>query len=508
MHWKSPFLWGALSTSSSLPLPSLYSLCLLFTVLISSSCSSSLLPMSATRSSISSIAKILQPSRAPSTLAQGAAFSGSAAAARSEDGKAMPKKVSVIGGGLGGLAFAQAMKNNPEFEVTVYERDQAAEHRSQGYQIGIHSYGLESLRKLQQQQSLPGLGELLAENPMDGVIIANADFEPYVRFPTGGSSLLNRWKLRDILKQGVSIEWNKRFINYEETADSVKAFFEDGSTVECDLLVAADGVKSRVREQYRPDFQFHSTGIGSVAGFFGTDSPEVCQRIPRIGEMVKGNLCRMSLNHRQSLLGMRFIGHNGNPQLLWAISFDKDHCSNLFGPLSSDDANPALTKEGILRRVEEQNDEVKALIELTPPENMILQSDYMSMVPESIRMAHKGRPASCPPTFQRVVLLGDAAHAMTTHAGLGANTAIKDAVDLADNVQDPSSGLLSSAWNTSGHAKYEKELFQRGYKAVTTSLGNTKRIHGDPSAVGVAVLKTMGFAMKSYNLLRTGKFSF
>jgi salicylate hydroxylase len=415
-----------------------------------------------------------------------------------------PKRISVIGGGLGGLAFAQAMKNIPNFHVTVYERDEAAEHRSQGYQIGIHQYGKQALDTLVPKVS--GIKELLLENPMNGVVLGDPNLDPYVRFPTGGASLVNRWKLRDLLKQDVNIEWNKRFSKYEETEDGVKAYFEDGSFVESDLLVAADGAKSRIRHQYRPDFRFHSTGIGAVAGFFDLETADAKRLVPKLGDMVVGNLCRIQLNHRQSLLCMRFIANDGKEQLLWAVSFDKDHGNKLFGPLPEDEHRPSATKDAIAHRVRDQCEEIKSAIQLTAPENIIIQQDYLSMIPESIKDAHKSRPSTCPATFNHVVMLGDAAHAMTTHAGLGANTAIKDAVELATIVQDPSIGLGSSQWAT-GHDKYEKELFQRGYKAVTTSLSNTRRIHADPSAVGAAILKTMGFCVKTYHLFTSGKFT-
>jgi salicylate hydroxylase len=416
-----------------------------------------------------------------------------------------PKRISVIGGGLGGLAFAQAMKNVPNYVVTVYERDEAAEHRSQGYQIGIQGYGKESLTTL--FDKIPGLRELLNENPLNAFVIGDSALDIYMKFPAGGKSLVNRWKLRDILKQDVDIEWNKRFSRYEETEDGVKAYFDDGTCLESDLLIAADGGKSRIRQQYRPDFKFQAVGVGSVAGFFEIGSPEIRRQIPIISAMVAGNLCRFLLNDRYSILCMRFIASDGKEQLLWALSFDQERDTAKFGPFPSGTNNHEAVKLALVQRLDEYCEEIKAVVRLTPAEVIMQPNEYNSMEPESLRYAHQGRPGDCPKTYGHVVLLGDAAHAMTTHAGLGANTAIMDAVELAAVIQDESVGLHTSRWQD-GHARYEKDLFERGYKAVTESLSNTRRIHDDPSIFAIGFMRTVGFFIKTYNFVTTGTFGF
>ncbi len=53
-----------------------------------------------------------------------------------------------------------------------------------------------------------------------------------------------------------------------------------------------------------------------------------------------------------------------------------------------------------------------------------------------------------------MTLLGDAAHAMTTHRGLGANTAFQDAVDLAK-------ALKSDNWHST-LTNYESVMINRG----------------------------------------------
>jgi hypothetical protein len=53
---------------------------------------------------------------------------------------------------------------------------------------------------------------------------------------------------------------------YEEHNGRITAYFEDGTSVEGDVLVAADGGGSRVRRQFLPDAQRVETGVVGIAG--------------------------------------------------------------------------------------------------------------------------------------------------------------------------------------------------------------------------------------------------
>lgn len=56
----------------------------------------------------------------------------------------------------------------------------------------------------------------------------------------------NREKYRQYLLTGLDVQWKHRFTHYEITqSGGVKAFFEDGTTAIGDILVGADGIRSR-----------------------------------------------------------------------------------------------------------------------------------------------------------------------------------------------------------------------------------------------------------------------
>lgn len=162
----------------------------------------------------------------------------------------MIKQVAVVGGGLGGLAFAQGMRIVSGYQVTVYERDQSPLHRSQGYQIGLNEDGLSCLKQL----NLTGFQDLVHQNILYGFMMTDQRLDGLVRFPIQQvtsnqepkASLVNRFKLRDILAAGLNIVWDKRFVAYEEKEGGIAVRFDDGTEVTSSLLVGADGVHSKV----------------------------------------------------------------------------------------------------------------------------------------------------------------------------------------------------------------------------------------------------------------------
>ncbi|CAG8844237.1 19313_t:CDS:2, partial [Racocetra persica] len=73
-----------------------------------------------------------------------------------------------------------------------------------------------------------------------------------------------RNRLRDVLLEGVDIQWGKKCIRYEETDDGVWVFFEDGTREFGDLLIGADGINSPIRKQKIPDLKIFDLGVTSV----------------------------------------------------------------------------------------------------------------------------------------------------------------------------------------------------------------------------------------------------
>ncbi|HZD50702.1 MAG TPA: FAD-dependent monooxygenase, partial [Silvibacterium sp.] len=184
-------------------------------------------------------------------------------------------QVLIIGGGIGGLCLAQGLKK-AGVEVNVYERDRTPSSRLQGYRIHIDPDGSRALH-----ECLPAhLWEVFASTCGDfshGFTLLTEQLEELMKFrqhpasadPVAKHRQVSRMTLRQVLLAGLgdAVHFDKRFERYEQYPDGrVVAFFDDGSTAEGNVLVAADGVNSRVRKQYLPGNEPIDTGVISLGG--------------------------------------------------------------------------------------------------------------------------------------------------------------------------------------------------------------------------------------------------
>jgi 6-hydroxynicotinate 3-monooxygenase len=162
-------------------------------------------------------------------------------------------RIAVIGAGLGGLTAA-AYLQRAGFAVTVYEQTDSFSRIGAGIILGANAF-----RPLARIGLGPGLvaagiqpdrflsrawdtGETMYE------LVLDAASEQ--RF--GGPFLnIHRADLHDVLQSAVrpgSIVFDHRLAGLEETADAVRLHFENGVTSEADIVIGADGIRSRVRD--------------------------------------------------------------------------------------------------------------------------------------------------------------------------------------------------------------------------------------------------------------------
>ena len=159
--------------------------------------------------------------------------------------KSSTRRVLVIGGSMSGL-FAGLMLRRRGFHVDICERVDS-ELAGRGAGIVAQPLVLRTLREL-------GLsGENLGVETVTRKVFGA---EGHVICEIECPQTLTAWeRLYRILRDGFPAVHYRRGVglkNFEQSGDAVIAHLNDGSSVEADVLVGADGIRSTVRAQLLP----------------------------------------------------------------------------------------------------------------------------------------------------------------------------------------------------------------------------------------------------------------
>jgi 2-polyprenyl-6-methoxyphenol hydroxylase-like FAD-dependent oxidoreductase len=311
--------------------------------------------------------------------------------------RAADRKALVVGGGIGGLAAAIALRQ-AGWEVEVYE--QAPTLREVGAGLGLTTNAMRLLLALGLTH-MPQRGEVVTQAEM-----CAWDGEPLVHFPLvevaerygAPTVVIHRAALHSALREFFGEEGlhvGARLKDFVQDGTQVVARFEDGREARGALLVGADGLKSRVRAQLHsgeapPRYAGYPVWRGITPLF--------------THEAIPVGMLRETQGR-----GARFgMGYIASGRVYWWAAVD--------GPAGQ--PVPGGDKAYLTEVFRTAHAPIPQLIAATD-EADILRSDTYDRLP----LGRWGEG--------RVTLLGDAAHPMTPNLGQGANSAIEDAFVLA-----------------------------------------------------------------------------
>ena len=386
--------------------------------------------------------------------------------------------VAIIGAGLGGLCLAQAL-HKQGISFAVYERDAAADSRRQGYRIRIDETGQRALaaalpselnRLFRQTCAVSGsAGQFLDPQlaPVGGrpsetwqpSIVTDGD---RAADPVGDLSA-NRQTLREILLSGIAdrVHFGRGFHHVEQAdGGGVAIWFDDGSACDADLLVAADGVTSVVCRQRFPRMRPIDTGAACIYGKAGRAQAAAVADVLLSGTSVifaddfAVIVDAMSFRFPVDAIGLT----PAEDYLYWAV----------IGPravLGLHDDRLGQRDGMTLRAVVER---------LAAPWAEGLRALFAAADPSTVTaLPIRSAGRLTPWTASRVTALGDAIHAMSPAGGVGANTALDDAVCLAGllaGVSDAGIPLLEAI------AAYEDDMRRRANAAIEASTQGARRL--------------------------------
>ena len=239
---------------------------------------------------------------------------------------------------------------------------------------------------------------------------------------------------RPVSRRGIPIRHGRRLSSLAEGAAGVSAAFTDGSTVDAEVVIGADGLNSTVRQLIDPAatrrrfagqrvFYGYSTGI---------DGPPIAGRIT----MIRGS-------------GTAF-GYTVSPagEAYWFARVTDDEL-----PAAALSATaPAAWREWLVARLR---------ADPTPASDIVAAADDRLRVTNAYDLPDVPRWRT-----GRTMLIGDAAHAAAPATGQGASMALEDAIVLAKAVRDADSLDTAFKW-------YERLRRPRVSANISASAGMT-----------------------------------
>lgn len=383
-------------------------------------------------------------------------------------------RVLVIGGGIGGLCLAHGLRANG-VRVAVYERDASVIARNQGYRLHISPEGEQAMRDCLP----PRLIELIAAtaNIRHGHGLSAYDeylrpqWAPTFDDPRGNRpdriDSVDRITLRHVLLAGLNdvVHFGHRLVRHEVQPGGVVACFDNGAVAEGDVLVAADGANSCIRDSYPGAALPRNLGIRTIFG-----------RIP-MTEQVQAELPDELRNrfsyvlgtdgHHLGLMPMMFrIEPQRAAAQLWpglAMSRGEDYYMCVFNVhadnLNIDDQElfgmPGTQLWAlVLDRTVGWHPRLREALRCADPRLSFAVAR---------RVTDPVEPWPCGP----VIPLGDAVHTMPPSGGVGANTAMRDASGLSRALAAVDRGERELA---DAVADYQAAMVEYATKSVTMSL--------------------------------------
>lgn len=291
----------------------------------------------------------------------------------------------------------------------AYEQSAGLEH---GIYLGVAVNGLDALRAVEadrvvtgagfpsgRMQFYSGTGKKLGEMLM-GPELSDGTVTHTIR-----RSDLYLGLYQEVVDRGIRIEHGKKLVGAEALAGGgVVARFADGSSAEGDVLVGADGVHSATRaiiDPANPGPRY--TGLGNTGGFARTVPLEV---EPGSYVMVWGRNC--------------FFGYTVSPDgEIWWFANPPDRAEPSRAQLR------ALTAEQLRTR----------LIGLLAPDRS--PGAAIVAASEDFKLSNQYDLPSVPTWHRdRMIVIGDAAHAVSPASGQGVSLAAEDAVTLGRCLRD------------------------------------------------------------------------
>ena len=304
-------------------------------------------------------------------------------------------RILIVGGGIAGCACAALLKKYGIGEITLVEK--APEFRNIGYLIALWSTGRKVLKEL-------GIDEQVVKDgcQLDSDLVLDKSGRlikaiPHEDFKSLGSTIVI--KRADLhsglfgLLRDINVRFNTTCKKIQQTGDSVIVEFSDGAAETFDLVIGADGIHSSVREQVFGQNFLQYCGWRIWTWWL---PKEYKQSSGAIGYYGSGKICAVLPFFETSVA---YLVALTSPQMKSSVD-ERPKLKELFSDFCKD---------------------AKDITATAPSQEHMYYDDIASV---KMPLWHKGR----------VVLIGDAQHAVSPVTGMGASMAMEDASVLIEEL--------------------------------------------------------------------------
>jgi salicylate hydroxylase len=349
-------------------------------------------------------------------------------------------KVIIVGAGISGLTLAAALAQlAPRIEVEIFERDAPAAERRKGYAIGLKgNAGLEVLDRLGLRDEVLATGAQQVTN----FVITDREGRTLLALPTGNGGARQTYRvqrdhLQSVLADAVinmPMQYGRQALGYETIDTRRRVVFTGGHHVDGDVVVGCDGVGSALRRQLVDDSP-HFLGLSAITGdaALSIDDP-----------LLSGGYFLTLGDRGDSFFCYRQPG---------GVHFS--YTSHAEPSALESTERPELLHQ-VQAATEDWHPLVRSIASAADPESIKPRGYYDRDPTKQLRDGH-------------VWLIGDAAHPMSPFQGQGANTAMLDALELAE--------LLGSGNLAADADHLASRIAARGRKAVTESRRAARQFH-------------------------------
>ena len=254
------------------------------------------------------------------------------------------KKIVIIGAGISGLFFANLLRQDSNFEITIYEKNNSI-NLEKGYGIQLSTNSIKLLNKIGfQNLNLANLFNprkidfysLLKKNKICDLDISSFNTEE-AKYTTMQRSSLVEFLIEKLPSN--LIQYNKKVSKINSTIENIELVFEDQSSAICDYLIISDGIFSSTKslllnKDIKPKY-FNAIAMRGIINKKDLNNIDHSNISLFLGSNFHSVIYPVSNNNELNFIGILRKNLNEDQLEDYSLFDDKDFLSSIISNLSN-----------------------------------------------------------------------------------------------------------------------------------------------------------------------------